>query len=350
MIRTLSLTLALAALFVFAGVLAADELTTTDGDTFMGTFEKLEAGEVHFNTESVGVVKVPVGKVESLSLDDEREVRLRIGDNVKQQNDVVIFSRDGDLYYRSGEGETALDIADVPGINETLPDTRPKWTASGLGTFAWTEGNTRTYTLGYDFDIKRRTSYNFMNLFARGSYFQDRELEEDPVRERKHHIGYLYQYIFDFRLTIDATQDFYFNEFAGYHYRSVTGFGPGYYIFLEDRLSWHFAAHLTYTYEDQLGGADNRGYWGARARTEIDWVSEDENFHVNYKGELQFDFDETRNVMGRQVLSVEYRFRKYFTAGLVIEHQWDNLPPEGFESHDFRFTFTLGFSWSGPGP
>lgn len=333
-------------LLLFAAPLAADELITTEGDKLVGTFEKLEGGEVYFITKAAGLVKVPAANVASITIDEERDARMRLDGEVENQQDVKLLTKDGQLHYRTKDGETPVDFAATPGINETLPDNRPIWDISGLGTFSWTEGNTRTYALGYRFDIKRTTKHNFNHLFARGNYFQDRNLPENSVRERNHHIGYLYRYIFDFNLTIDLTQDFYFNEFAGYNYRSVTGLGPGYYIVRKPHTFWHAAAHLTYTYEDQLGGGEDRGYFGARLQTEFDWVSPSGSLHVNYKGALMFDFDETKNLTGNQSLLVEHKLLTFVTAGLLIEHAWDNLPPPGFKHHDFRFTFTLGFAWS----
>jgi hypothetical protein len=334
-------------LLVFAAPLLADELTTTDGDTFKGRFEKLEGGEIHFTTDSVGLVKVPVDKVNTLSLDEPREVRVRTGDDIKAQQQATIRTQDGQLIVELEAGRLEVEsLGAIKGIDEDLPDERPQWDISGLGSFAWTEGNTRTYALGYRFDIRRTTRHNFMNLFATGSYFQDRNLEEDSVRERKHHVGYLYRYIFDFNLTIDFTQDFYFNEFAGYHWRSVTGLGPGYYIFRQDRLTWHAGAQLTYTFEDQLAGAEDRGYLGARLTTEFNWVSPSGSLRVNYKGALNFDFDESRNLTGNQSLLVEHKLMSFVTAGFAIYHDWDNLPPDGFKHHDFRFVLTLGFGWS----
>ena len=337
----------LAMLLMLAAPLAADELTTTDGDKLVGTFEKLENGEVYFTTKSAGAVKVPVAKVASLSLDTTRKARIRTGDDIKAQQEAELSTRDGKLVVKLEAGELDVEsLAGLKGIDETLPDERAIWDVSALGTFSWTEGNTRTYSLGYRFDIKRTTKHNFMTLFGRGSYFQDRNLEEEPVRERKHHIGYHYSYIFDFNLTIDFTEDLYFNEFAGYHYRSVTGLGPGYYILRQERLTWHVGAHLTYTYEDQLAGAEDRGYLGARLMTEFDWSSPSGMLHVNYKGALMFDFDESKNLTGNQSLLIEHKLGSFVTAGLLIEHAWDNLPPEKFKHHDFRFTFTLGFAWS----
>lgn len=346
MLRYLSLLL----LLVVAAPLLADEVTTTEGDTFVGKFEKLEKGEVHFTTDSIGLVKIPIDKVDKLHLDEPREIRVRTSDNIKDQQNATLRTEDGDVIIELEAGE--LDVASlsgIKGIDETLPDERAKWDVSVLGTLAWTEGNTRTYALGLRFDIKRETKHNWMTLFGRGSYFQDRNLEEDPVRERKYHFGYHYRYVFDFNLTIDFTEDLYFDEFAAYHYRSVTGLGPGYYIFREENLSWHVGAHLTYTYEDQMNGAEDRGYLGARLMTEFDWKSPSGSLHVNYKGQLNFDFDETKNLTASESLLIEHKFLTYFTAGLLIVHDWDNLPPPKIKHHDFRFMVTLGFSWSGRG-
>jgi hypothetical protein len=342
MFRSLMLCL----LVVFACSASADELVTTDGDTFIGSFEKLEGGEIYFVTQSVGLLKVPVAKVAAITLDNERKVRIRLGDDIKIQQEATIRTEDGTLIVALESGETpAVTLATVRGIDEALPDERPQWDVSAQGTFGWTEGNTQTYKLGYNFDIRRNTRHTFMGWFGDGSYFQDRTLEEDSVRERKHHFGTIFRYIFDFNLTLDATQDFYFNELAGYHYRSITGVGPGYYIFRSEMLSWHVSAHLTYTYEDQMGGAEDRGYFGARLSTEFDARSP-VGSHINYKGALYFDFEESRNLTATQSLLIEQHLFTFFSFGLLLTHAWDNLPPEGFYHNDFSLMLTLGFNFS----
>ncbi|MCC6464005.1 MAG: DUF481 domain-containing protein [Planctomycetes bacterium] len=326
---------------------AADELTTTDGDKLVGTFEKLEGGEVHFKTTSSGVVKVPAAKVATLTLEKSLDARIRSSDDLKDQKSVKLASKGGKLVVTDELGERETELSRFKGINEALPDERPVWDLSALGLLSWTEGNTETVSLGYRFDLKRTAKHNFQHLFARGSYLQDRTLEEDSVRERNHQVGYLYRYIFDFGLTIELTQDFYFNELGGYHYRSVTGLGPGYYILRQEKLWWYAAAHLTYTHEDLINGGEDRGYLGARARTEADWKGLGDSLHVNAKSEILFDFDETKNLQVNNALLVEYKFASYFSAGMLVEHWWDNIPAPGFDHHDFRFTFTLGFAWSG---
>ncbi|MCA8916544.1 MAG: DUF481 domain-containing protein [Planctomycetes bacterium] len=330
--------------------LVADELTTTDGDTFVGKFEKLENGEVHFTSTSVGLVKVPVAKVATMDLDEERKVRVRTGESIKDQQDATISTEDGKLKVKLEAGELDVEsLEGIKGIDETVPDERPEWSFDALLSFGWTEGNTRTYNLGYRFDIKRTTKHNYMTLFGRGSYFQDRNLKEDSVRERQHHFGYLYRYIFDFNLTVEVTEDLYMNELAGYHYRSITGVGPGYYIIRKPKMTWYVAAHLTYTKEDLINHTDDRGFFGARAKTEFDWVTAADMVHINAKSELLLDFAEFKNLVVNSSLLIEHHFASYFTAGLLIEHSWDNIPAEGFKHHDFRFLFTLGISWSGRG-
>lgn len=341
--------LLISVLMVAATVLAAaDKLTTTNGDVLLGTFDKLEAGHVHFTSPDTGTIKIPVEKVASLELDGEREVSLRTGDDIKQQQKGKLVTRDGKLVFVTSAGETRIDnLAAIKGVNETLPDERPLWEVSLLGTFALTEGNTDTYALGFRFDIKRHGKHNFQTLFGRGSYLEDTDLLEDQVRERRYDFGYLYRYIFDFRLTIEVTEDLSFNELAGYRWRSITGVGPGFQIIKEDRMWWNVAAHLTYTYEDLLNGGEDRGYLGARARTEFDWVGLSETLHINFKSEVLFDFDIIENVVVNSALLAEYKFGGYFTAGLLVEHAFDNEPTPGFFRNDFRFTFTIGISWSG---
>jgi hypothetical protein len=68
--------------------------------------------------------------------------------------------------------------------------------------------------------------------------------------------------------------------------------------------------------------------------------------HINYKGALMFDFEESRNLTATQSLLVEQRILTFFSLGLLVQHAWDNLPPEGFFHNDFSFMLTLGFSWS----
>jgi hypothetical protein len=338
-------------LLVGAGALyASDVLETKSGDTFVGKFEKLEAGVVHFRTDSAGLVRIPAERVTSISLEGERDAKVRRGEDLKSTEDAVIYTEDGVLLYRVGNTVTTTTaLTDLRGVNETVPDKRPQWTVSAMGSASWTEGNNKTVAFGYRFDITRTTRRNFQTLFARGSYLQDRELERDSVRERKHHLGYLYRYTFDFNLTIDLTQDVYWNSFAGYRWRSVTGFGPGYYFIREDKFKVHGAAHLTYTYEDQIAGAPDRDYLGARLRGELDWVGVQDTVHVNLRSELLFDFSESKNLRWNSALMVNYRLSSYITTGLLVEHEWRNMPPRGFKKSDFRITYTIGVSWSGRG-
>ncbi|MBE7491411.1 MAG: DUF481 domain-containing protein [Planctomycetes bacterium] len=333
---------------LLCGALCADELITKDGTRLVGKFEKLEAGHYHFNDTSAGAVKVPADKVASFTLEKEAKVKVRRGDDAQLQEDATIFTKDGLLYVRGAKGDDELAPFDkLRGINETVPDLRPVWSASLIGIFGWTEGNTKTYSLGFRGDLKREGRANSQGLYVEGRYLQDRNIEEEQVRQREYAAGYYYRYIFPFRLTIDLTEDVTFNELAGYHWRSITGLGPGYFLLREENTSLHFGAHVTYTYEDLMNGADNRSYWGARARAEFDWVSADKRFHVNARSEMLFDFDESKNLVVNNALLAEARLTAWANAGVLVRHSWDNMPVPGFFRHDFSLTFTVGVSWSG---
>lgn len=347
--RTLVLCLLLAGAATLATPCrAADELITKDGTRLVGTFDKLEGGSIYFTDSSAGAVKVAADKVASLTLEKEAKVKIRRGDDPQVQEDATIFTDKGVLYVRGKDGgDEATPFDRLKGINETVPDIRPVWSASLIGTFGWTEGNTETYSLGFRGDLKRDSKHNSQGLYAEGRYLQDRKLEEQQVRQREYAAGYYYRYVFSFRLTIDLTEDITWNELAGYHWRSITGVGPGYFLVREERLSAHIGVHVTYTYEDLMNGADNRSYWGARARGEIDWVSPEKNYHVNFKSEFLFDFDESKNLVVNNALLAEAKLASWANAGLLVKHTWDNMPTPGFFRHDYSLTFTLGISWSG---
>ncbi|MBK9975221.1 MAG: DUF481 domain-containing protein [Planctomycetes bacterium] len=338
-----------AALFA-AALCAADEMTTTDGSKLVGKFDKLEAGMVHFTDASAGALKVPLDKVATLTLEGERKVKIRRGADVQLQEDVTLFTRDGEVFVRGKDGrDEATSLKKLPGINETVPDLRPLWTAGMIGVFSWTEGNSKTYAMGFRGDVKRETSHNVQGIYAEGNYLQDRNVKEMQVRRRDYAAGYYYRYVFDFKLTIDLTEDLSWNEIAGYHWRSITGVGPGYYFIRNDHMSLHAGAAVTWTFEDQMNGGEDRYYWGARARAEFDWTNDDKTLHVNAKSEVLFDFAEFKNIVINSSLLAEAKLASWLSAGLLIRHSWDNLPTPGFFHHDFTFTFTLGVSWSGRG-
>lgn len=322
---------------------AKDELTTSEDETLVGKFIKIDGGEVHFESATAGLIKLDVKEVTAIKLAAARKMFVREGDN--KYREVNLASRDGKLF----DGDKEIKPGEVGFLDSALPDTRPDWTVSARLSFGWTEGNTKTYSMDGRFDITRKTKHNYATLFGEANYLQDRTLEENPVIERNFLLGGAYRYIFDFNLTIDVTQDFFFNELAGFHFRSITGVGPGYYFTRKPELTTHLGAHLVYVYEDQMFGAEDRGYLGARLRGEVDSVLLEGAFHLNFKTEVIFDFDETKNVMWNNQLLVDYQFASYFTAGLVISHSWDNVPPPKFFHHDWKFMFTIGFSWGGKG-
>ncbi len=322
---------------------AEDELETTSEESLVGKFIKIENGVVFFESETLGLQKVKTGDVAKLTIAKPRKMFVRTGDEYKPSQEVAVTTKEGKLF----TGDKEVKIAELGFLADSPPDTRADWFAGARMSFSWTEGNTKTYAFDARFDITRTTKHDYSTLFGEANYLQDREREIDPVLERNFLLGGAYRYIFDFNLTIDATQDFYFNELAGYHYRSITGFGPGYYFTRSHELTAHIGAHLVYVYEDQMFGAENRGYFGARIRAEVDTWQLEDDFHLNFKTEVIFDFDESRNTLWNNRLLVTYQFAEHFDAGIEIRHSFDNLPPPGFFHHDFEFLLTIGFSWGG---
>lgn len=340
--------LMLAVAMVFAtGLFAEDTLVTAAGETVKGDFVKFENGEVHFKSNDFGDLVIKTENIASLELDEPEEVRVRYNEDLKQQEEATLETRDGKLVVVQ-DGEVRSEGLDaVRSINETLPNEDPVWTASAKAYLEWTRGNTETFSAGFRFDVKRVHKNHIVAAYGEGHYFEDRRLKRDHVRRRDYAAGAEYHYVFDFGLSLDAFQDFYWNEFAGYHIRSVSRLGASYFFFREADYTLQAGAGVAYVHEDLMFGDDDRGYVGAYAFAQYDHYFKDRDVHVMLRTDWLFDFDIIENVTAKNTAMMEYKWSEYFTFGAVLVHYYDNRPTIGFYRHDFTMTLTLGFQWGG---
>lgn len=328
----------------------ADTLRTGSGEFLRGKFLKLEGGKVHFQTTDLGTVQVPVERIEELALGAARKVRIRLGIDVRGQEEVTLSTRQGLLVVRGESGEREIRLSEVKGIDETVPAGEATWSVSGRAFVSYTDGNTKNFALGYRFDVRRNTPLNEIKLFAEGNILQDRKLEEDQVRRRDYGMGLFYRYLAPFRMTCDLSQDLFINEFAGFHYRSVTATGLSYFPVREADASWSLSAAATYTVEDLIRKAEDREFFGARAGTEIDVWAEKRALHLRLKAEVNFDFEELKNVTALYEALLGIRAFEIFTLGISFRDVYDNLPPPKRFHHDVTISAVLGISWGGKGP
>jgi hypothetical protein len=332
-----------------------DYLRTTDDETILGQFIKLQDGRVHFRSAALGTLRIEVERVADLQLEAARDVRIRTGDDVHAQQRARITARNGQVLIEQNGALRDMRLEDLRGIDEDVPDVhtpvhRPRWDVSLRGFFTWTDGNRTNINLGYRFDIRRKTPVNEMRLFGQGQYIQDRQLDRDSVRQRNFAVGFRYSYISSAKISADLTNDTSWDTIRGHRVRSVTGLGSSYFLLNRPTSTLRVSVAGTWTYEDNVRGVDNRDYFGTRTGFEGEHFLDDRSLRLRYKAEFLTDFKDRDNYRSNSELLIEYKFLQYFTFGVSGRHVWLNDPPGTNVRNDIEGTATLGFTWGGPGP
>jgi hypothetical protein len=329
---------------------AIDTLRTVSGEFLRGKLLKLENGNILFQATDAGQVTVPVSRVVELNLGAPREARVRLSVDVRHQERVTLSTRKGKVILNDSGGERELALSDLRGIDEALPAGDANWSINGRAFASYLEGNVKNFSLGFRFDVARTTFEHEIKFFSEGNFLQDRLLKEDQVRRRDFAAGTSYRYNAPFRLSCDITEDYYINQFAGFHYRSITGSGLTYFPVRSPDLTYSLSAAGTYVVEDLLNKAEDRKYFGARGRSEFDGWAEARTVHFRAFAEVLFDFEEAKNITATFEALFEVKIFTYFTLGISLRDVFDNLPPPGRFHHDLIVTAFLGVAFGGKGP
>lgn len=327
-----------------------DTLRTVSGEFLRGKLLKLEGGNIIFQATDMGQVTVPVSRVAELILAEPRAARVRLSVDIRHQEQVTLSTRKGKVIIKDSGGERELTLGDIRGIDENVPAGDANWSVNGRAFASYLEGNVKNFSLGFRFDVARTTFEHEIKFFAEGNFLQDRLLKEDQVRRRDFAFGTSYRYNAPLRISCDLTEDYYINQFAGFHYRSITGTGLTYFPVRTPDLTFSVSAAATYVVEDLLNKAEDRKYVGARGRGEFDGWAESRTFHFRAFAEVLFDFEETKNITATFEALFEVKVFSYFTLGVSLRDVFDNLPPPSRFHHDLVVTAFLGVAFGGKGP
>jgi len=327
-----------------------DTLKTASGEFLRGKFVRLENSQVIFQTTDMGQTTVPAGRVSELVLGAPREARVRLSVDIRHQEKVTLSTRKGRIVIKDNSGEREFSLSDFKGIDENLPPGDANWSVNGRAFASYLEGNVKNFSLGFRFDIARTTFEHEWKLFAEGNFLQDRLLKEDQVRRRDFAFGTSYRYNAPLRVSCDVTEDLYINRFAGFNYRSITGTGLTYFPLREPEARFSISVAGTYVVEDLINKAEDRKYFGARARGEFDGWAEQRTFHFRAFAEVLFDFEEQKNITATFEALFEVKVFTYFTLGISLRDVFDNLPPPKRYHHDLTVTAFLGVAFGGQGP
>ena len=336
----LQMILAAVAACTFA-VSAADVIVFKSGSKLTGKVVRIEGGNIMFDSDDVGSVKIAQDKVASMTTEKENTIQY----NDRTTEDAVVNMKDG-VYTASGK---KLDMGNVKAVNPEVE----KWHGSANLSATAARGNTISEKVTFLADVNRRwekdrLTGNFGYYFAQSGTDHDNktknedrialELQEDHFWATK-----VYTYIngkFE-RDGINALQ---------YRYRLGGGLG---YQWLDGQVfestgKWSFSQEVGLAYikekYEHLKDDDRATFrYGHHASWAPCWL---DKLLFTHNFEYLPDLDDWAE---NYLINTDIGFTYELTGSWQLMGKWEweyNSNPGGrTKSSDLRYTLGLGYKW-----
>lgn len=308
--------LVVAALVLYAGPCAADEIQLKNGDRLTGTTTSLDAGTLKFKTAH-GDLSIPWSEVTALTVDDP----------------ILVTTTDGPpATSRSG----AIDIASVTAL--ARPEPPLTWTGGANAGFLQATGNTDVNSLRLDADVSARAGANRYSVGA------DLNRAEDTGREtaRNWSLSGNYDRFINRRLYVNGNAIFTNDPFRDLDLRTALGAALGYQLLDTAITKLSVEGGLGWVNENFETAEDDR-YTALREGAKLDVLL------VGDRVTLFHEHNGYIGVTGDDNLFVKMKngLRLGLVAGLVTTLQlsldYDRSPAPGRENTDRALALTFGY-------
>jgi putative salt-induced outer membrane protein YdiY len=319
----------------------ADTVEFKSGAKLTGKVVKIVGGEIVFNSDDVGEVKIKEDKVASLVTEKANTVQY----NDKTTQDGVIAMKDG-KYTLEGKD---LNMADVKAVNPEIE----KWHGSVNFSGTASRGNTVSEkatilaALNRSWEKDRFSSALGYYYSQSGTSKENKEKTEDrfelTAQEDHFWATKVYSYL-NFKYERDGINN------LEHRYRFGLGIGyqwlDGYNHEATGAWSFKQEAGMTYVLE-KYESLDRDTYPSFRYAHNLKWVPRwVEGFAVTHNFEYLPDTEDWAN---NYLLNTDIGFTKDLVGGwqLIGLFEWDynSMPAPGTKKSDLRYTIGLGYKW-----
>ena len=244
-------------LILLPGLLYADQVVLTNGDTITGSIIKKDDNKLTLKSEFLGEVTVPWSAVKSLRSDEELAVVMPGGETVKGKVD----TRDNQLEV-TVNGQTRntplAGVAAVRNASEQRAYEHPGLLELWAGTvdlgLALTRGNAHTDTLNTNFAASRVTSGSKTTLHFNQIYGTARLNGVTADTANAVRGGWSFSKNLSPRLFATVLNEYEHDQFQDLDLRFVIGGGLGYTAIKTDRIRLDLVAGLDYDRETFTSG------------------------------------------------------------------------------------------------
>jgi putative salt-induced outer membrane protein YdiY len=344
MIRTTPKTLsrtALAACIATAFGAQADVIHLKGGDRLSGTILGKDGETLTVETTYAGKVPVKWAEVNSIETSEPRKFMLADG-TVMQAS--ASGAGDSAVVLRTGQiaSTQPIALADIAYINPPPEVTGEGVSTAGHANLGWTanRGNTDNDQLLYDAEAIVRSKKNRFTIGAAGE-----QKEESGTETARNNRGYIkYDHFLTPQWYAYANADVEEDEYKDLNLRTTIGGGAGYQFFDTKTRSLALEGGLTYVNNDYDLAEDDgyaAGRWALRYLQDI-FDGKAQFFH-DHEGLVSVE--EPDDTIIRLKTGLRFPLVMNLNATLQYNVDWQNNPPEGFDSTDSSYIVSVGYLW-----
>lgn len=340
--------LAVVVVFGFCSVGWGDVIVFKSGGRLTGKVLEVGGGKMKFASVEVGEVTAEIGKIVSISSDEDVELHLAGGEVVKTK---LLGSRDG--YVRIVSDGREIGLSEVVAIN---PPGKPavKWHGDVTAGFSSTHGNTFDESGNVSFNAKRRSEENRVTIAGRYliSRTRDADSGDKTTSEENVTLSGKYDRFWTEKFYSYVNGSFKKDHIADLDRRLIGGVGLGYQWAEGEELSFSTDLGVSelceqYTSKDATTGAS--------IRTKNDEVSVRAGYILDWKinGKLtllhKMDYYPSMADVADYFLTTDAELRLALTESLFASvktiFDYDSTPAEGNTSTDTKYILGVGWKY-----
>lgn len=312
----------------------AHSLTTKNGARLSGEFVKSEGGSIVLKDLDAGEVKIP--------FDNIMDFRFREGFSVFYQTTKRSDVQKGML--QAANGRLQVDGKDFsPGDYYRFQKGEyDLWSYTGglYSTLSIADGNSDQLSYGFNADLKIEHPEHIFILGSSATF-----AETSGVRSAQRALGtFEYQFMFLEYLGAFFRETLLHDDFRDLRISSNTVIGLTSPVLAEDgAYEVNVNAGVTFTTENYKTSQDKE-FGGVTLGLNGKW-SLNKMVDVVAGSTLTASLEQTKDSMINSHIRMNFDILDGLSTSVLFEHDYDNLPPSGFDRQDIRLVFLVGWGF-----